>query len=35
DFTGWISIEDGVDGIDQLRRSVDFLKKKMSDHFAR
>lgn len=34
DFNGWISIEDGVDGIDQLRRSVDFLKKKITEHFA-
>ena len=23
-FDGWISIEDGVDGIDQLKRSVSF-----------
>ena len=30
----WISIEDGVDGIDELRRSVDFLKKKITEHFA-
>ena len=34
DFNGWISIEDGVDGIDELRRSVDFLKKKITEHFA-
>ena len=32
-FDGWISIEDGVDGINQLRLSVDFLRKKISDHF--
>jgi sugar phosphate isomerase/epimerase len=32
-FDGWISIEDGVDGIDQLRRSVEFLKKKIAEHF--
>ena len=32
-FDGWISIEDGVDGIEQLRRSVDFLRRKMADHF--
>lgn len=25
-FTGWISIEDGVNGLDELRRSVHFLK---------
>jgi sugar phosphate isomerase/epimerase len=28
-FNGWISIEDGVDGMDQLERSVSFLRKKM------
>ncbi|MEJ7645892.1 MAG: sugar phosphate isomerase/epimerase family protein [Chryseolinea sp.] len=28
-FNGWISIEDGVDGMDQLERSVAFLKKKI------
>ncbi|QOV91489.1 sugar phosphate isomerase/epimerase family protein [Humisphaera borealis] len=32
-FDGWISIEDGVDGIDQLRRSADFLRRKMAEHF--
>jgi len=32
-FDGWISIEDGVDGVEQLRRSVDFLRNKISDHF--
>lgn len=30
DFDGWISVEDGVDGIDQLERSVSFLKNKMA-----
>jgi len=28
-FDGWISIEDGVDGIDQLERSVSFLRQKI------
>ena len=28
-FNGWISIEDGVDGMDQLQRSVQFLREKM------
>ena len=28
-FNGWISIEDGVDGMDQLERSVTFLRKKI------
>lgn len=29
-FDGWISIEDGVDGMDQLERSVLFLKNKIA-----
>jgi sugar phosphate isomerase/epimerase len=29
-FDGWISIEDGVDGMDQLRESVAFLRNKMT-----
>jgi sugar phosphate isomerase/epimerase len=29
-FDGWISIEDGVDGMDQLERSVVFLRKKIA-----
>jgi len=33
-FDGWISIEDGVDGMDQLQRSVDFLKAKIAQHFS-
>jgi aerobic-type carbon monoxide dehydrogenase small subunit (CoxS/CutS family) len=33
-FSGWISIEDGVDGIDQLHRSVAFLKGKIATHWA-
>ncbi len=31
-FNGWISVEDGVDGFDQLERSVSFLRNKMA-HF--
>ncbi len=33
-FNGWISIEDGVDGIDQLKRSVTFLRKKIAEHWG-
>ena len=33
-FDGWISIEDGVDGIDQLRRSADFLKHKTTQYWG-
>jgi sugar phosphate isomerase/epimerase len=32
-FDGWISIEDGVEGIDQLERSVKFLRKKMDQYW--
>ncbi len=33
-FDGWISIEDGVDGMDQLARSVEFLKKKIAEYWS-
>lgn len=33
-FDGWVSIEDGLEGIDQLRRSVEFLKKKIQQHWS-
>jgi sugar phosphate isomerase/epimerase len=33
DFNGWISIEDGVEGMDQLTRSVSFLRKKMEQYW--
>jgi sugar phosphate isomerase/epimerase len=32
-FDGWISIEDGVEGLEQLRRSVAFLRAKMRKHW--
>ena len=32
-FDSWISIEDGVDGIEQLRRSADFLRTKVSQYW--
>ena len=32
-FDGWISIEDGVEGMDQLERSVAYLNRKMAEHF--
>jgi sugar phosphate isomerase/epimerase len=32
-FDSWISIEDGVDGMDELRESVHFLKAKVDQHF--
>lgn len=33
-FKGWISIEDGVDGMDQLAASATFLRIKMAEHFS-
>jgi sugar phosphate isomerase/epimerase len=33
-FDGWISIEDGVDGMDQLKRSVAFVRKKMEEYWG-
>lgn len=32
-FNGWISIEDGVEGMDQLERSVAFLRRKMAHYW--
>ena len=32
-FDGWISIEDGVDGMDQLERSVTFLRRKIKEYW--
>lgn len=32
-FNGWISIEDGVDGIEQLERSVAFLRRKIARYW--
>jgi len=33
-FRGWISIEDGMNGMDDLRESVKFLKAKIDRHFG-
>ena len=32
-FDGWISIEDGVEGMEQLERSVAFLKRKIGEYW--
>jgi sugar phosphate isomerase/epimerase len=34
-FNGWISIEDGVDGIEQLQQSVTFLRGKIAKHWPK
>jgi sugar phosphate isomerase/epimerase len=33
-FDGWISIEDGVDGMEQLEESARFLRRKFQQHWA-
>jgi sugar phosphate isomerase/epimerase len=33
-FHSWISIEDGVNGMDELRDSANFLRSKIDRHFA-
>ena len=33
-FSTWISIEDGLDGMEELRESVNFLRCKIDRHFA-
>jgi sugar phosphate isomerase/epimerase len=33
-FTGWISVEDGVNGLDELQRSVAFLQKKRAEYYG-
>lgn len=33
-FDGWISIEDGVEGMEQLERSVAFLRRKMREYWG-
>lgn len=32
-FDGWVSIEDGENGMDELRESVQFLRAKITEHF--
>ena len=33
-FAGWISVEDGMNGLDELRRSVAFLKGKRQQYYG-
>ena len=33
-FNSWISIEDGMNGMDDLRASVSFLREKVDQHFS-
>jgi len=32
-YSGWISIEDGMNGLDELARSVAFLQSKRAEHY--
>jgi sugar phosphate isomerase/epimerase len=32
-FNGWISIEDGMNGLDEMKESIDFLKKMRKEYF--
>jgi len=32
-FHGWVSIEDGVNGMEELRQSVAFLQPKLKKYF--
>jgi sugar phosphate isomerase/epimerase len=32
-FNGWISVEAGMEGLDEIARSVDFLKKKSTKYY--
>ena len=34
-FTGWISVEDGMNGLDELARSVQFLKEKRTKYYGK
>ena len=33
-FSGWISIEDGMDGLGEIARSAEFLKRKRTEYFG-
>jgi len=32
-FAGWISIEDGMNGMDEMRQSLDYLKAMRRQHY--
>jgi sugar phosphate isomerase/epimerase len=33
-FAGWVSVEDGMNGLEELRGSVEFLKRKREEYYA-
>ena len=32
-YSGWISVEDGINGLDEIRQSVAFLKGKIAQYY--
>ncbi len=34
EFAGWISVEDGMNGMDELKRSVEFLNRKRREYYG-
>ena len=32
-YDGWVSIEDGMNGMDEMRQSIDFLKVMRDKYF--
>jgi sugar phosphate isomerase/epimerase len=34
-FNGWISVEAGMEGLDEIARSVEFLKQKRSIYYGK
>ena len=33
-YDGWVSIEDGMNGMDEMRQSIDFLKQMRETYFS-
>jgi sugar phosphate isomerase/epimerase len=33
-FSGWVSLEDGMNGLDEMARSIEFLKAKRAQHYG-
>jgi sugar phosphate isomerase/epimerase len=33
-YTGWISIEDGMNGMEEMAESLRFLRRKSAEYFA-
>ena len=34
-FNGWISIEDGMNGMEELHQSAEFLRGKINQYFGK